>query len=117
MSKSEQSARVLDRLGDTQLSVRRHADGLGQDILVQATPLGEYLARFLAAMDGGEPGVEQVAGRQVHVVSHGPDLDQYLVQLIDLLIDLRWAHPRLVQLEFILSEAEGPGMSDAGEWE
>ena len=105
MTKSEQSGRVLARLGETRVAVRRHADGQGQDILVQATSLGEQMAHFLAAMNGGgAPEIDELDGQQVYRVPHGPDLDRCLVQLIDLLIDLRWAHPRLVQLELVMSD-------------
>ena len=109
MTEGEQSVRTLDPVGDTWLAVRHHADGLGQDILVEATPLGRRLARLLAAMHGaGEPEAQQVDGRPVLAVPHSPELDRHLVQLIDLLIELRWAHPRLVQLEMDLGEAEAP---------
>ena len=108
MSEWELSIRVLDPVGDTWLAVRHHADGLGQDILVEATPLGERLAWLLAAMHGAdEPEVQKVDERPVLAVPHSPELDGHLVQLIDLLVELRWAHPRLVQLELVLSTAEG----------
>ncbi len=119
MSEWEQSVRTLDPVGDTWLAVRHHADGLAthprkgvdQDILVEATPLGQRLARLLAAMHGAdEPEAQQVGRQAVLAVPHSPELDEHLVQLIDLLIELRWAHPRLVQLELVLpvpSQAEG----------
>lgn len=108
MSESQQSVRVLDLVGDTEVAVRYHADGLGQDILVQATSLGERLARLLAAMHGeDEPEVQQVGEREILAVPHSPELDGHLVQLIDLVIELRWAHPGLVQLELALGETEG----------
>ena len=107
MSEGEQTVRILDPLAGTWLAVRHHADGLGQDILVEATPLGRPLARLLAAMHGaGEPEAQPVEGRPVLAVPHSPVLDGHLVQLIDLLIELRWAHPRLVQLEMDLGETE-----------
>jgi len=109
MSEGEQTVRTLDPVGGTWLAVRHHADGLGQDILVEATPLGERLAWLLAAMHGaGEPEAQQVDGRPVLAVPHSPGLDGHLVQLIDLFIELRWAHPRLVQLELVLEDGEVP---------
>jgi len=107
MSEEASAVRVLDAVGDTWLAVRHHADGLGQDILVEATPLGERLARLLAAMHGrGEPEAQQVDERPVLAVPHSPELDGHLVQLIDLLVELRWAHPRLVQLDLELNGLE-----------
>lgn len=109
MTEGEQSIRALDPVGGTWLAVRHHADGLGQDILVEATPLGERLAWLLAAMHGvGQPEVQQVGERPVLAVPHSPELDERLVQLIDLFIELRWAHPRLVQLELVLEDGEAP---------
>jgi hypothetical protein len=107
MSEGEQSVRTLDPAGDTWLAVRHHADGQGQDILVEATLLGERLAWLLAAMHGAEqPEVQQVGEQPVLAVPHSPELDGHLVQLIDLFIELRWAHPRLVQLELDLGDDE-----------
>jgi hypothetical protein len=34
-------------------------------------------------------------------------VDRLLIQLTDLFISIRYAHPTLVQLELVLSEAEG----------
>jgi hypothetical protein len=107
MSEGEQSVRTLDPVGGTWLAVRHHADGQGQDILVEATPLGRCLARLLAAMHGAdEAEAQQVGERSVLAVPHSPKLDGHLVQLIDLFIELRWAHPRLVQLELDLEGVE-----------
>lgn len=104
----EQSVRILDPVGATWLAVRHHADGLGQDILVESTPLGKHLGRLLAAVHGAdEAKLQQVGERPVLAIPHSPRLDECLVQLIDLFIELRWAHPRLVQLELVLSTAEG----------
>ena len=109
MTEGEQAVRTLDPVGDTWLAVRHHADGQGQDILVEATPLGERLAWLLAAMHGaGQPKVQKVGERPVLAVPHSPELDGHLVQLIDQLIELRWAHPRLVQLELDLGGGEAP---------
>jgi hypothetical protein len=107
MTEGEQSIRALDPVGGTWLAVRHHADGLGQDILVEATPLGRCLARLLAAMHGAdEAEAQHISERPVLAVPHSPELDGHLVQLIDLFIELRWAHPRLVQLELDLGDGE-----------
>ena len=108
MPEEESAVRILDAVGDTWLAVRHHADGLGQDILVAATPLGKRLAQLLATMHGrGEPEAQQVDERLVLAVPHSPELDSRLVQLIDVLVELRWVRPRLVQLELVLNAAEG----------
>ena len=107
MTEGEQSVRTLDPVGGTWLAVRHHTDGLGQDILVEATPLGERLAWLLAAMHGADqPEAQQMSERPALAVPHSPELDERLVQLIDLFIELRWAHPRLVQLELVLEDGE-----------
>lgn len=109
MTEGEQSVRTLDPVGGTWLAVRHHADGQGQDILVEATSVGERLAWLLTAMHGADqPEAQQVGERPVLAVPHSPELDERLVQLIDLFIELRWAHPRLVQLELVLEDGEVP---------
>jgi len=87
MSEGEQSVRILDPVGGTWLAVRHHADGLDQDILVEATPLGERLAWLLAAVHGADqPEAQRMGERPVLAVPHSPELDERLVQLIDLFI-------------------------------
>ena len=109
MSEERPSTRVLGAVGDTRLAARHRTDGLGQDIVIEATPLGERLAELLAAMDGrAGPEPDQVDGQPALTVLHTPRLDDHLVQLIDLLIDLRWTHPRLVQLALDLGDGEAP---------
>ena len=103
--------RILGHWGDTLIAVRP-ANGAGQDILIEPTELGRVLARLLAQMDGGgDPREEDLdhdlsavlPGGRVLAVSHSQDLDDRLKRLIDLLIDLRYAHPRLVQLALHLN--------------
>lgn len=109
MSEEGSSARILGVVGDTRLAARHRTDGLGQDILVEATPLGERLAQLLAAMDGrADPEPDRVDEQPALAVLHTPRLDDHLLQLIDLLIDLRWTHPRLVQLTLDLGGDEAP---------
>ena len=40
-------------------------------------------------------------------IVHNRQVDELIVELIDLLISIRYAHPALVQLELALSESEG----------
>jgi len=104
----KQLLRAVHTVGDTLVAVRSQSvDALEQDILVQATPLGEQLARLLASLDGGgKARVEQVNGWQVYVVSYSSRLDDHVMELIDALITMRVGHPRLVQLELDLAGAE-----------
>lgn len=109
--------KVLEEIAGTAVSVRPYADGQGQDILVQATPVGERLALFLASIDGGgEPAMEQVDTQPVYVIPHSRRLDEHVKELVDVLILLRWEHPRLMQLSLSLPDltpsgrSEGPGM-------
>jgi hypothetical protein len=99
--------RPLACLGDTVVAVRPQDNGLGQDILVQGTAMGKQLARFLTLMAGPagacEPKEEVVEGRSVYVIPHSRDLDERVRELVDLFILLRWEHPRLMQLELVLS--------------
>ncbi len=67
--------------------------GTEQWILFPPTPLGECLARLL----GG--GAEPVPREGYLGVRHDREVDGRLVQLIDGLIGLRWAHPTFTQLE------------------
>jgi hypothetical protein len=102
-----QPIRPLQPVGSTLVATRPRATGTGQDILVEATPLGGRLAWLLASLDGGdEPGRERVQGRQFYVIRHSADLDDHVTELIDTLIGMRIAHPRLVQLELDLADGE-----------
>lgn len=102
-----QSVRALQSVGGTAVVTRPRLAGAGQDILVEATPLGGRLAWLLASLDGGgEPGQERLQGRRFYVIHHSAALDDHVTELIDTLIGLRIAHPRLVQLELDLGEAE-----------
>ena len=102
-----QSIRPLQSVGGTLVATRPQAQGMGQEILVEATPLGERLAWLLASLDGGgAPKRERLHDRQFYVVRHSRHLDDQVTELIDALIGLRVAHPRLVQLELDLTGAE-----------
>lgn len=104
----KQLLRAVHTVGDTLVAVRsQRVDAAEQDILVQATPVGEHLARLLASMDGGgQARVEQVNDWQVYVVNYSSRLDDHVTELIDALIAMRVDHPRLVQLELDLLGAE-----------
>jgi hypothetical protein len=99
--------KILEEIAGTAVSVRCHADGQGQDILVQATPIGERLAGLLASIDGGgEPAMERIEAQTVYVIPHSKTLDEHVKKLVDVLILLRWEHPRLMQLSLALPGLE-----------
>jgi hypothetical protein len=105
--KNEQTIHALQPVGGTRVATRRRLEDMGQDILVEVTPIGGRLAWLLASLDGGaSPQEEQVRGHPFYVIRHSRDLDQHVMELIDALIELRIAHPRLVQLEMVLPGAE-----------
>jgi len=95
--------RLLQSVGGTLVAARSLSTGAGQDILVEATPLGGRLARFLASLDGGQaPGTQEIGGHTFYVVGHSADLDERITELIEALIALRIVHPTLIQLELAL---------------
>lgn len=94
----------------TRVSLRPVENGLGQQILVQATPVGERLAGLLASMDGGgEAELIQVGDRAAYAVVHSPTLDENVKRLVDVLIDLRRMHPTLMQLALDLRDWDPGG--------
>ena len=100
---NEQTIHSLQPVGGTRVATRPRLEDTGQDILVEVTPIGGRLAWLLASLDGGaSPRKEQVRGRPFYVIPHSRDLDEHVTELIDALIELRIAHPRLVQLEMEL---------------
>lgn len=74
----------------------------GQDILVEHSDTGQRLAGLLA---NGQAQLIQMEGDAYWRVPHDHATDRLLVELIDLFISIRYAHPTLVQLELQLEEA------------
>ncbi len=65
----------------------------GNQIMIQATPWGETLARLLS-------GDESLAREgDFFVVSHSPGVDTRLYNLVDAFTQIRWMHPTYTQLE------------------
>jgi hypothetical protein len=75
-----------------------------QDILIAHSDVGQRLACLLAF---GKTEIVRPGGVLYWRVPHDREVDRLLVELTDLFISIRYAHPTLVQLELILSEAEG----------
>ena len=66
-------------------------------IRIAPTVFGQRLAQLL----DGQP---QADGD--YLIQHTPEVDDRIVEVIDALITLRYAHPTLVQLRLVLSEAQ-----------
>ena len=75
----------------------------GQDILIQHSDLGQRLTCLLAC---DRADVVRREDKYYWRVVHNRQVDDLLVELIDLLISIRYAHPAMVQLEMILDPAE-----------
>ena len=78
----------------------------GQDILIPDSDVGRRLARLL---DPQAASTVRRGRSSFMSIPHTPEVDVLLVELIDLFISIRYAHPSLVQLELTLptlSEAE-----------
>jgi len=76
----------------------------GQDILIQQSEMGRNLANLLTVADVQ---FVQQAGTSYWRIPHDREVDRLLMELTDLFISIRYAHPTLVQLELVLSEAKG----------
>lgn len=98
----DQSYHPLGHLGSAAVGVQLTLDG--QDILIQQSEMGRNLANLLAVAD-----VQfiQQGSTSYWRIPHSHEVDRLLMQLTDLFISIRYAHPTLVQLELVLSEAEG----------
>ena len=82
----------------------------GQDILIQHSDTGQRLAGLLA------PGKAEIVRREGVIywrLAHDPQVDRLLMELTDLFITIRYAHPTLVQLELALDD-DGTGLAEAG---
>ena len=76
----------------------------GQDILIAHSDVGQRLACLLAF---GKAKIVRRGGVLYWRIPHSREVDRLLVELTDLFISIRYAHPALMQLELVLSEAEG----------
>ena len=97
----ESEYQPLGTVSGTEVGVQASLDG--QDILIQHTDTGHRLARLLQP----EAARAVLRGQAVFWrVSHKREVDALLVELIDLFISIRYAHPALVQLELALGQSE-----------
>jgi hypothetical protein len=97
----EQSYHRLRLLDGAEVGVQITPDG--QDILIQHGDLGQRLACLLAC---GQADIVRREGTYYWRIVHNRPVDDLLVELVDLLISIRYAHPAMVQLEMILDPAE-----------
>lgn len=86
--------------GDLHVTLRTD-DPDGQRLLIPDTVPGEWLARLLVK---GSPEREGNA----FVIPHDVDVDRRILNLIDVLTTVRWAHPTFTQLTLDLSEEDAP---------
>ena len=100
--KTESSLRRLAYLVGTEVWVQLAGDG--QEILIPQSDTGQRLACLLGF---GRADAVQKEERHYWLVPHSRQVDDLLVELIDLCISIRYAHPTMVQLEMIL-EPDGP---------
>ena len=75
----------------------------GQDILIRQSGIGQSLACLLAL---GKADIVRREEAYYWRITHDRQVDDLMVELIDLLISIRYAHPAMVQLEMILEPDE-----------
>jgi len=96
----DQPYHPLGHLDGAEIGVMSTLDG--QDILIEHSNMGQRLACLLAM---GRTDIVHLDETPYWRVHHSQEIDRLLVELIDLLISIRYAHPTLVQLELALDEA------------
>ena len=74
-----------------------------QDILIRQSDIGQSLACLLGF---GKADIVRQGEAYYWRIVHDRPVDDLLVELIDLLISIRYAHPAMVQLEMVLEPDE-----------
>jgi len=87
-------------LDGSDVGVQSTADG--QDILIRQSDIGQSLACLLGL---GQADIVRREDAYYWRIAHNRQVDDLMVELIDLLISIRYAHPAMVQLEMILEPA------------
>jgi hypothetical protein len=90
----------LDSIDGAQFALQ--ANGSRQTILVQVSETGQHLVRFLG-LDPAALGTCTADEIRYWRVPHDARVDQFLKQLIDILISIRYLHPAFVQLQMELA--------------
>jgi hypothetical protein len=91
----------LGYLASTEVGVQSTHDE--QDILIRQSDIGQSLACLLGL---GKADIVRREGAYYWRITHNRQVDELIVELIDLLISIRYAHPAMVQLEMILEPDE-----------
>jgi len=92
---------ALGHLAGTEVGVQPAFDG--QEIVVQHSEVGHRLACLLAPRPDNAQVVRHDGILYWHI-PHSQEVDKLLMELTDLFISIRYAHPTLVQLELQLDE-------------
>ena len=98
----EPSYYPLGRLDGAEVGVQPSLDG--QDILIAHSDVGQRLACLL---DCGQADTIRRRDTLYWRVPHNHEVDGLLMELTDLFISIRYAHPTLVQLELVLPAPSG----------
>ena len=75
----------------------------GQDIFIRQSDTGQSLACLLGL---GKADLVRQGDATYWRITHNRQVDNLLVELVDLLISIRYAHPAMVQLEMVLEPDE-----------
>ena len=97
--KQDRAYHPLGHLDGAEIGVMSTLDG--QDILIEHSNIGQRLACLLAM---GQTDIVRRGETPYWRVHHSQEMDHLLMELIDLLISIRYSHPTLVQLELALDE-------------
>ena len=93
---------TLGHLAGAEVGVQPTLDG--QEIIIQHSEVGQRLACLLAPGPDNAQVVRHDGALYWHI-PHSQEVDKLLMELTDLFISIRYAHPILVQLELQLDEA------------
>ena len=75
----------------------------GQDIWIRQSDIGQSLACLLSF---GKAEIVRQGEATYWRIVHKRQVDDLLLELVDLLISIRYAHPAMVQLEMVLEPDE-----------
>ena len=97
----DESYYPLGQLDGADVGVQSTPDG--QDILIRQSDIGQTLAYLLGF---GKADIVRQGHATYWRITHNRQVDDLMVELIDLLISIRYAHPAMVQLEMVLGPEE-----------
>jgi hypothetical protein len=97
----EASYHPLGHLDGAEVGVQSTSGG--QDIVIRQSGIGQSLACLLGF---GKADIVRQGDSTYWRITHNRQVDVLMVELIDLPISIRYAHPAMVQLEMILEPDE-----------